>query len=65
MEIDYQSFELEFGLIFAIIGLVFLLVVLYRPATIRRTNRPLFTRLWEVSLGCLTAGAALIWAGVR
>ena len=64
MEFDYQSFELEFGLIFAIIGLVFLLVVLYRPGAVRRAN-PVFTRLWEISAGCLATGAALIYAGVR
>jgi hypothetical protein len=56
---------LEFGLIFAIIGIVFFLVLLYKPASIRQSNPPLYVRLWEVSVGCLAAGGALIWAGFR
>jgi hypothetical protein len=62
---DFQSYELEFGLIFAIVGAVLFCVLVFKPATNQSSNRPFYIRLWEFCMGCLAAGAALIWAGVR
>lgn len=59
MEIDFQTFELQFGLIFTIIGSIFFGSWVAKPGSSPNAL------LWQVSMGLLTAvGVALVWAGI-